>query len=387
MNCGYLNDSEHHARRWLEEVEAARGSGHRDTRRPRVALARTVRGLMRLEESELLVRGVLDEVDMDVRDPVALDASLLLGDLLAGKGEYDEAEAILRRTLLQVEDAFGPLDRLTLSSRYFLGRTADTRALVGNDEPDVRSAYRAEAAELFRQVVDGERQTGLQTAHGLYARGRLSDQACEAGRYEEAEAFAREGMALAEVQLGNAHPTTMELRVSLAGALFGMGHYQEAAAQIIRAVTWARNTERNEIQTAVNMVTAMPLLDAAGEWETALDYSQHLADRFGSDISGGGLGPEPHIWLPYLHTRVGAPEKASPLFEVLFAHEDEMNDRDRARLHYARGIWCVARNEPEHAPRDLELALELCDDAPFVWPSRRSINEALEGLRRSPDQP
>ncbi len=379
LNIAYFDEAAHHAERWRSEVEARFGSGHVATHRPRIVLAKVLRGRMRLEESEALVRAVVDALDPRAHDAVAIDARLTLGNLLMLRGSYEEAERLLRDVLDEVESEHGPLHPLTVRSRNFLGRTLDNRAMHGGGEPSSNESLRREAAALFRQVVDDEHEAGRVSHDGLDALTSLSAYARAAGRYDEAAAYAREGMELAEPRLGSDHPIMAAFRRRLGRALFGSGQVEEAARHMKDAVAWARDTQRNRLRTSVTMAMAFPILDAAGEWETCLEYAEYIVAQY-ADSAHQGTGFEARIWLPYLHTRLGALEKAAALFEPLLEIEAGLDDQHRARLHYARGIWFMRQDDPETARGHLELAYELCDDQLFRWPDRRAIGTALEGL-------
>jgi tetratricopeptide (TPR) repeat protein len=190
---------------------------------------------------------------------------------------------------------------------------------------------------------------------------------------------------LTEDRLGPDHVMVAEIASRLGTALYSAGHPKDAAPHRIRAVSIQWALDADSIMTSATMADSLHILDAAGEWATALEYAQALVQRFGADTAHGDFGLECRIWLPYLYTRVGELEKAGPLLDELMAAEGEMDDLQRARLHYAKGVWCQQRGEPEQARSHLGAALKERGDKPNHWPPPSMIREAIDSLG-TPDE-
>jgi tetratricopeptide (TPR) repeat protein len=304
----------------------------------------------------------------------------MIGVMLTKRREYAEAEALLRPALEEAEVALGRLDAATIQLAFALGSVFETRAVHGGESAQAMATLRADAARLYRRVIDDEDQLGIVSFSGLHARFDLVQQALQMENFEEAAALAGDTLSLTEDRLGPDHPMVSDSARRLATALYGLGRPREAAPHMIRAVSIQRRRQADSIMTLVSMADSLHVLDAAGEWAVALEYAQFLVQRFGADTAHGQFSIECQIWLPYLMTRLGRPDEAKPLLDVQMAAEAEMDDLRRARLHYAQGVWCKEMGEADQARLHFETALAMCGDELHHWPPRAVVRDAIASL-------
>jgi len=380
FNISSHEESERHARRWLELIEAEFGPHHPETREPRTWIAMSLRERNRLQAAEEIARSVVEDSSEPTNDAAAIRARTVLGDIQAVRGRYDEAVAILRAVIADAEAAYGRLNQITIRPVLLLARTLDNRAIHGLDDAETRATLSAEAASLFTRVIDDERQADIRLYDGIHARMRLSDIHVREGRSGEAVLLATEALQLTEKRLGEAHPQAAVCALALSRALYSAGRPNDAATHVLRAVSLQRSDRGDSFAAIISMADSIHILDAARDWETALEYAQVLAERFGSDPAHGNFGVECRIWLPYLYTRLGQLHEAAPMFDELFAIESNMDDLRRARLHFARGVWCERRGDKDQARHHYGVALETCGNEPHHWPPRSTILTAQRGL-------
>ncbi len=385
-NITLAGETEHHARRWLEVVETNARAGDRDTRQPRTWIAMALVAQSRLGEAQDIVQSVVNDSRNRMNDTASLQARTLLGEIWGARGQHQEAETLLRAVTKDAEASHGRYHRLTVRAVGLLARTLDDRAIHGRDNPDVKESLTAEALELYQRVIEDEQRAQVKLYDGIHARMRLSDHYRLKGRFDDAAAMAAESLALTEDRLGLDHPMVAELAARLGAALYSAGRPKDAAVHRIRAVSIQRAKDPDSIMTVVAMADSLHVLDAAGEWETALEYAEILVEKFGADTAHGDFGLECRLWLPYLHTRLGQLDEASPLFDDLLAQEGDLADGHRARLHYGRGVWCALQGEPAAARGHFETALATGGTEPHHWPTREAVIHEMEALDAHGDE-
>ena len=380
FNVYLYEESEQHARRWLELIEAEAGPGHPRTHDARIRLARALRQQDRLREAEGVIRAVVDERPAGASDAVSLSARAVLGDVISAAGRYEEAEALLRDLINDAERAFGRFDHVTVRPVTLLARTLDNRSMHGGVDEQTAQALLAEAIELLQRVIADEQRTEVRLYDGIHARTRLADCYARQQRFDDAAAAAADAHETATARLGPEHPLSLAVESRLVNALSMAGRREEAGALMMRLIERRRRIEGDSTAVIVAMADSLPLLDAAGEWERALEYAEILAERFAAGGAHDDFAVQCRIWLPYLHTRLGDLSRAGPAIDELIAMEDDLTDRHKAGLYYAHGMWWMRQGATDRARARFEQALDHCGDAPHDWPKRDAVLEAMASV-------
>ncbi len=141
-----------------------------------------------------------------------------LGVLLRAKGEYEEAEQLLRESLATRQRLFGDGHPLVAQTLVHL-------AQVSYDKSE---AYE-EAEDLFRKALDVMRRArGDNDPMITEIQSQLGILLVQTGRFDEAEGVFREAMETCRRELGDDNPRTAESLNNLAVFLGIVGRHQEA---------------------------------------------------------------------------------------------------------------------------------------------------------------
>lgn len=210
----------------------------------------------------------LAEGDPDMHDDVALARA----EFLEQQGEWEQAEALLRRTIVERTDRVGPRDRRVLRLRNNLalslgsqGQYEDAlteyQALVAAQEAEdpthwevaaARANLASAAARLgnnelaeteFRAALDLlERTLGADHPRTLLVRGNLAHQWTRQERNTEAEAELRKIISRWEARGSADHPWHVFARTFLSRALYAQGEFEAAETELRAALEIQRRS-------------------------------------------------------------------------------------------------------------------------------------------------
>jgi tetratricopeptide (TPR) repeat protein len=149
-----------------------------------------------------------------------------IADLLIDRGQYADAEKLLRQLLELRMRILGPEDGGTVRTRANL---AAVLLKLGNA---------IEAERQYREVIKiSEKVVGPERLGTLIARGGLANALDDQQRYAESEAEYRQVLALREKVLGPEHPDTLMSHHNLATSLSRQDKHAEAEAEFRRALS------------------------------------------------------------------------------------------------------------------------------------------------------
>jgi len=191
----------------------------------------------------------------------------LLGNVLTVQGKYAEAEPLLRKAIALLEQEFGPANRQAQSSMIWLGHTLRGQGRIADAVEVARETlkrqseltpppHRAlapayilygdlmqslrrmdEAEDAFLQAIEND-QGAQQPAHLrrlATAHNRLAGIYVNRGRFADAEARARDALAIAERGRDSDSRDALSASITLGAALFAQGKEEEAEQALARA--------------------------------------------------------------------------------------------------------------------------------------------------------
>src|ERR1700722_6461095 len=191
----------------------------------RVARYMTLRG--RYDEAEALLQRTLSSCERHLgADHLAtLDSIGGLAGVFKSQGRYDEAVALFQRALASYEKHLGANDLATL---YSMDGLAGVYELQGRYD---------EAVTLFQRALAAyEKYLGTDHLYTLSSVNNLALVYQSQGRYDEAEALFWRGLVGKEKHLGPDHPHTLNSVNNLALVSESQGRYDEAEALYQRAL-------------------------------------------------------------------------------------------------------------------------------------------------------
>jgi len=198
---------------------------------PEVAESMTALGLLRsdqarLQEAEqLAAQGLaMDKHLLAPNHPAIAKSTLAYGKVLAQRGSYDQAIAVLNEAVrLDSAPGVAPADLATS-----LSALADANYSAGHY--DVCKSLYARVLAMHRQIY-GER-------HPLVADdlGSIAAAQRDLGYYSEAEALDRQALAIAQSYYGNEHPKTAGFLTSLGQSLTYQNKFDEGVAALDQAL-------------------------------------------------------------------------------------------------------------------------------------------------------
>jgi len=249
----------------LEPLDRVLGSGHAST-----VTARTLLALAARERGDLAAAGQIAEKNLDVArkqlgagDSVTQAAAEPLSKVLVDRGEQQEAEAILRRLLLDAK----------LASWFGKADLKNVRRLLADIVEQSPSPERLEEAEnlrrdvyeaLLRSFGDGHPRVGRAEVALGNARALRAD---ADGRHGDAAKIAGATLAAAIERLGLPDPQTQRAAVALAAAHYRTGN-EDRAETLLREYL----TEATKAREAGGGEDASPTIvrnALAGLWEQA----------------------------------------------------------------------------------------------------------------------
>ncbi len=203
--------------RTLRECERLFGRGHPYTLAAVTQLASLGGGD---EKAETLCRRALEVWDeYDPEFSITLEAAHNLGVVLCGKGEYEEAEKLLRRALDGNERLYGPEHPDTLATAHVLGK-------LFTDKGD----YTQGGAFLNRALSGKERVLGIDHPHTLSSVNSLGNLLYRMGDLKDSEVLHRRAFETRVRVLGADHPDTLQSANNLGNLFYCKGDYEGAQA-------------------------------------------------------------------------------------------------------------------------------------------------------------
>jgi tetratricopeptide (TPR) repeat protein len=240
-------------------------------------MLRSVGPSVALGRDTSMLREILDQTarrvgrELTNQPEVAAELQNTIGEVFLALGQYDEAEAIHRRTLALRTGLFGPEYLATAESVHNLARTLLAQGRLAEAEPLERQALatrirlrggedaevadsfsnlgsillnegnRAEAETTFRKVLALRRKLFGQEAAGVAdSLSNLAGVLFAQGDYAEAEANYREALAMSRKLLGNDHPDVVLILNRLGKMLAEQGRPTEAESAHREALAIAR---------------------------------------------------------------------------------------------------------------------------------------------------
>jgi serine/threonine-protein kinase len=306
-----------------------------------------------------------------VRTEVWLEEGLVLDEV----GEYDAAEAALKRALgeaaryRQEQELWNAAAQLM----YVLGtRQRDPEAALryrelaeGLAEGDERREAAVEgrlaivlnelgeldeSEAMFRRSLEHRaRVYGADHPSLAPVQNNLATLLQERGRYEEAEAEHRRAIALAQKSLGDEHPDVALYRQNLAISLEAQGKYDEAEAEYRRALALWQHTIGPKHP---NVATALGNLGGALQMQMKYDEAEPEFRRAWT-IFRDALGPEhpttllARLNLAGIHKELGRLEESETAFSESLPPLAEALGADHRQVTQLRHNYATLLEEQE----------------------------------------
>jgi eukaryotic-like serine/threonine-protein kinase len=251
----------------LARLEAARPARAREQAKALHALGGIMLAQSRPKEGAALLRRSLEQLRTAGVGPVDLaSAQADMARALRGDGHPEEAEPLMRDSLVTLESMLGADHPTTLSTRVEYAITLHhTMKIV-----DARAAFETALAGSERRFgAEHPRVALVANNFGVFHYGERDFNAA-AGNFERA-------LRIWERELGNSHERTLQARGNLAGAWTELGRFDEARPALDALV--AARRERGSWPTLFSsLLTRGLLLERLGNLPAAsLDYAEALA--------------------------------------------------------------------------------------------------------------
>ncbi|KAL6408074.1 kinesin light chain [Ilyonectria robusta] len=198
----------------------------------------------------------------DEKHPEVLISKTHLANVLLSRGKYEEAEAMYRKTLGPLKQAFGTNDSNVLAS---MGNLATTLAM--NGKSDEAEMVLRETTDLQKQALGEKHPNTLGTMRTL--RANFAAQATHMTN-EEAEMTLRDEIAVLKQTVGERCPETLEHLTNLATFLSNQGRNEESET-ISRELIPLLHQElgREHLTTINHMSNFASCLFKQNKWEEA----------------------------------------------------------------------------------------------------------------------
>lgn len=263
-------------RREQVNLLSANAPSHPATLDASVKLALLLRSLSRLDEAELLLRGV---ASADADGPARWEASSALATVLADRGVFDEALALHERSFTALQEESGPAHPQTLAA---LGAYGETLARAGRLES---------AKSIQDQVLQVRRdELGEQHPETLLAKSALADTLDQQGDVRATLRLREEVLRANEATPGRARPETLAAAQALGRTLAREGQLERAAEIQRRSLDTALlelgDAHPSTYRALDDLGLTLMLMDRYAEAEELLRRGVDLAlQRYGVDHS------------------------------------------------------------------------------------------------------
>ncbi|MGQ0720072.1 MAG: tetratricopeptide repeat protein [Candidatus Eiseniibacteriota bacterium] len=234
MNLGLYADAESLARKAVATLDLAQGG------RPTSLLAEA-RGLLSevllhqgsYDEAEAVGRSALSDMEatVDPRDPAIVESVTRLGKALQRTGKYDEAEQMLRRASTSLRESGRHETQEHASILIALGTVLKALGRFPESEETLREALGVQRRVLAEDDAD---VTSSMNELAVVLR--------QQGKFDEAESLYREALAIDERIFGREHPLTAQLMSNLGVLLKSLRRYDEAESLYTEALRIRRKT-------------------------------------------------------------------------------------------------------------------------------------------------
>lgn len=217
---GHLEEAEARFREGLRVVRRFRTEGHPDITFLLNGLGQTLEEAGKLDEAEVVMRehhALIMELAWE-RPEEKATAMNNLASVLRKQGLLDESETLFRRSMAIRLDTMGPIHALSVQSRFSLGALLHQR---GNT---------VEALALLEQSDQTSSAAGLADDHPArsFIKVGLARLLVDLGRNQEAEAHARQALAIARSRFVADHWRVASAELVLAACLVAQGKSTEA---------------------------------------------------------------------------------------------------------------------------------------------------------------
>ncbi|MCH9682158.1 MAG: tetratricopeptide repeat protein, partial [Deltaproteobacteria bacterium] len=316
--------------------------------RRHVARAKSLRAARRYEAAQVAVvtaRDLLEDIDYV---PVRVELTLEQGKVLAGLGEYDEAERAL-------EEAVEYASRLNQQ-----GLLADTTNALMHHLGSLQR--RPHEAMLLRPLVLGS-SNGDPARHGR-ARYGIATVLAERGEFAEAAAEYRKALALQSEAFDRRHPTVAGTRSSLGRVLLAMGDYDAAEVEFRAALevrVEALGLDHPDIASSRHDL-AMLHFSRANYESAEAEFRAALTIRIEAQGPSHPSVARSRNNLGAVLRKVGEYEAAEAEFRHAWAIQSEVlgpDHRDAISSRINVAVTQMERNQLEAAEAELRSVLEL----------------------------
>lgn len=260
----FLSRYDESERDYLEALDILRRSG-----RDRTPLAAELLGdlgflmpyLGRDEDASRYYREML-ELERSLRGdrhPAVAEAIVRLAGINRRRGEYVQAESLLRDALVRLRRDAGPWDLRTATAHFHLG---DLIILRGGDT--------AEAEQLYRDGLRIYRSTPGAGNGGVHGLGSLARLESSRGNHAAAETLLRESLQLNQSLFGSSGPGVAGATEGVAVELSRQGRYAEAVQMQREALRlWLESVGPEHAAVASCVHALAQMLIEAGQYAEA----------------------------------------------------------------------------------------------------------------------
>lgn len=291
----------------------------------------------------------------EVHGPHDLEIRRLLATLHRRHGKCDLAEQSLREVLSIAEHAPEPDKELILQTKVSLGLVLDLKfqlATYDNSEQDLN-----EAIVLLREAIDGFKTIlDPDDSETIRATLNLVDVLRRAGEFEEAERHCFYVIDMAPERFGPDHEYCSRPRKDLVFMRFAQSRFEEAADYSKQVVEMTRRRSGSvDVKVLVQMLNAVPVLEAAGQFAVGEEYTRELLAYKGSLHRNSARKNQ--LYLARFLSGQGKKAEAEKLFqEVLDSGVLETNA-------FIDCIYCMFMREHKLAGGNVDEADELLNEA------------------------
>lgn len=249
--------------------------------------------------------------------PVLSDRALFLTQ----SGEFDEAEAGLRRSLELAALPGADADFI----ENVLSRLSTLQLRIGDLAESVESASRSLAAARAR--------TGAEAVATLFARVRLANRLQEFGDYRGSLAERRELVPVLDRVIGPSNPTAIGVRLGLSEDLLALGELAAARQELALAREAMQSQPPSRSSNSVRLRLLQARLDRlSGESDRARDTLRIALAGETGDRDGERAAI---LVLEYLASVAGPADSAALARAIAWV--DSLADSSQVRH---RGVWC-----------------------------------------------
>ena len=336
--------------------------------------------LHRYREAEAAFRELLPRMErvMGAHHREVLAARRALAITLTGQGRYDESEPILRE--LRANPAIANDDALQLRLAQSL-----IDVLRGKHYLQARGPRRDDALDEEEELVQewlerSTREYGAENTITLQGRAIAAQVAWEQQRFQLAAERARSLLRDTAGKLPDCHDTRVWTEMVLGNALANLGEIDEPPVLMLHRIECLRQSGPGAVISLLGALNdALPFLERANRIDEGIALATELLESLARFGGHAAMTVQPTLFLARFRSIRGQFDEAEALFQQVLEGDSERPDDVRTRLHLFYGLHLQQRGDLNGAERELTRALQ-CVDRSDRDAFRATIDEVLLAL-------